>query len=338
MSVAVVVPTRGRVDALERCLAALAAQTLAPEETIVVADGADPGTVALVRDRFPDVTLLELEPARGFGGAVNAGAAQATADALAVLNDDTVARPTWLAELVACAARHPAAASVASKVVRADDEGVLDGCGDCFTVALKAYRRGLGERDRGQYEAEEQVFSASGTACLWRLDAFRAFGGFDETFLAYYEDVDLGLRARLRGEECWYAPRAVVAHEGAATSRADWAAFESFHAVRNRWLMVGRTLPRSWLLRLLPWVVTAELMSLARALAHRELRLVLRAYGDVVRARPQPRGVPALTLPELRALMARRVPPARMAWWRFRWGARIRSGTQGRPSGGTEHE
>jgi GT2 family glycosyltransferase len=336
MSVSVVVPTRGRVDALARCLSALAGQSLAPEQTIVVADGADPSTADLVRVDYPGVTLLEREPG-GFGAAVNAGAARTSTAWIAILNDDAVPRQSWLAELVACAERHPAAASIASKVVRAEDERVLDGCGDCLTYALKAYRRGLGERDSGQYEREEQVFSASGTACLWRADTFRALGGFDESFLAYYEDVDLGLRARLRRHECWYTPRAVAAHEGAATSRADWAAFESFHAVRNRWLMLARAIPRSWLLRLLPWIVAGELLSLARAVARRNVRLVLRAYADVIRLHPSLRpGSPgATTLPELRALMARRLPPPRMAWWRFRWSARIPSDTQGRPSGGT---
>src|SRR5437762_2070376 len=83
-------------------------------------------------------------------------------------------------------------------------------------------------------EHAEQVFSASGTACLWRTSAFRALGGFDESFFAYYEDVDLGFRARLAGFECWYAPRAVALHEGGATTGADWAQFEALHAVRNR--------------------------------------------------------------------------------------------------------
>jgi GT2 family glycosyltransferase len=331
--VSVVIPTYEGVSMLRPCLAALQAQTLVEHETIVVDNASSDSTRELVREQFPEVRLVELEANVGFGVAVNAGARIAAGEYLALLNNDTLPRRDWLAELVACAKRHPAAASIAPKILRRDDSAVIDGAGDCLTLALKAYRRGLGQRDDGRFSDEEQVFSATGTACLWRAEVFRRLGGFDESYFAYYEDVDLGFRARLAGYECWFAPRAVVLHESAGTSRgASWPTFESFHSVRNRWLMIAKDAPARWLALNLHRILVAELISLARALMRGEMRLVFQAYADVVRSRARVRGERAqvqsegrVPYQELRALATRGLPPIGMAWWRFRWARRVRS-------------
>lgn len=285
-----------------------------------------------MREQFPEVRLVELPARVGFGAATNAGAALARGEFLAVLNNDAVPDRGWLGELVACARRHPKAASIASKSLRRSDPSVLDGAGDCLTFSLKAYRRGLGERDAGQYEVEEEVFSASGTACLWRASAFRALGGFDEALYAYYEDVDLGFRARLAGYECWYAPCAVVLHEAAGTTGMAWAEFEGFHSVRNRWITIVKNAPMHWLLARLPDIAAGEALSLGRALALGRGALAFRAYGEVVRDRHRLRlqrreiqMAARVSYGELRRLVRRRVPPLRIAFARIEWKSRSTS-------------
>ena len=57
--------------------------------------------------------------------------------------------------------------------------------------------------------------------------------GFDESFFAYFEDVDLSFRTRLAGYEIWYAPRSVVLHHGGGASGA-FSDFSFFHPIRNR--------------------------------------------------------------------------------------------------------
>jgi GT2 family glycosyltransferase len=148
---------------------------------------------------------------------------------------------------------------------------------------LLPYARGHGEADAGQFEVEEQVFSASGSSALWRVDALDAIGLFDETFFAYYEDVDLGFRARLAGYECWYAPRAVVLHQRGGTSGAD-DGFTLYHHIRNRWLMLGKDAPATLLARRLHLLAAGEMTWWARAARGAGLRPLLRAYLDVVAA------------------------------------------------------
>jgi GT2 family glycosyltransferase len=200
-----------------------------------------------------------------------------------------------------------------------------------MTLALKAYRRGQGQRDDGSFDTEEEVFSASGTACLWRADAFRSLGAFDNSFFGYYEDVDLGFRARRAGYECWYAPLAVVVHRGSTTAAVRWREFESGYAVRNRWATIVKNAPTRWLARHAHWIVAGEILSLGRAAIAGDLVLVLRAYIDVVRSARASRakrdlgvGGPGVPYAELMRTVTRRLPPPATSLWRLRLGRRLR--------------
>jgi len=332
--VSVVVPTSGGRALLARCVASLGAQRFRDFETIVV-DNASNTAADPVHRRLPDVRVIPLARDVGFAAAANAGARAAAGNYIAFLNDDVEADPSWLGELVACLERHPRAASVAPKVRRSDDIRELDGAGDGMTLALKAYRRGQGRRDDGRYDTEEQVFSASGTACLWRADVFRSLGEFDSSFFAYYEDVDLGFRARRAGYECWYAPRAVAVHRGSATAASRWREFESGYAVRNRWATIVKNAPARWVARHAHWIVAGEVLSLGRAAIAGDLGLMLRAYVDVARSARAERakrrlavGRPDVPYAELMRTVTRRLPPPATSLWRFRLGRRLRGGAE----------
>lgn len=315
--VSVVIPTFNGAEHLARCLSALERQELDRFEIIVVDNGSSDGTCEFVRSRFARVRLVELSENHGYAGAANRGAEVARSEYLAFLNNDAEADPGWLAELVACAERHPRAASIASKVLRMADPTVLDGAGDSMTRALKAFRRGAGEPDDGRYSHEEQVFSASGTACLWRTGAFRDLGGFDESFFAYYEDVDLGFRARLAGLECWYSPRAVVRHVGRATSAL--VEVDARYSLRNRWATAIKNAPATWLVRNAPVILAGELLLWARIVRDSGPGLLARLLVGAVRSsRPllrERRAIQRLRVVAYRNLiqLAERVLPPRRA-------------------------
>jgi GT2 family glycosyltransferase len=282
----VVIPNLNGAHFLEPCLASLAQQTLQPTQVLVVDNGSIDGSVELVRERFPAARLLAFSENRGFAVAMNAGIAEATADFVAFLNNDAVAEPTWLEELAACLGRHPAAAAATSKLLSAGEPGRLDGAGDGLTRSFLPYVRGHGEPDDGRFGEEVEVFGASGAAALWRAPVLRELGGFDERFFAYYEDVDLSFRARLRGYEIWYAPRSVVWHArgGTAGQHVDFALF---HPVKNRWFMIAKDAPGSTVARRLPAIAAGEAFFWGRTVRRRAPRALLRAYREVLRRWPE---------------------------------------------------
>lgn len=323
--VSVVIPSWNGGEMLAEVLHGLEAQELRSFEVIVVDDASTDGSVAHAQQVCRPFRTVVHEQNHGFAAACNAGAEAANGELIAFLNNDAVPEPGWLRELVACIDRHPEAACVDSKLYRRDSDHVIDGAGDAFTWGLKAYRRGAGEHDDGGYAQEEQILLASGAASLWRADAFRRLGGFAEEFFAYYEDVDLSLRARRAGYEIWFCPGAVAWHAGGASTSAARREFAGFMAVRNRWATIVRNVPAWWFARRGPAVALGELSLAARALAageggpyFRALRAAIASWPAWRRDRRAIRATGELS-PELVArFVDRSLPPLRMSLARRR--------------------
>jgi len=284
--VRVIIPNWNGIAHLTACLETLGAQTYREFETVVVDNASSDGSVALIESKFPAVSVIRLDENKGFGAAMNIALREARNDFVACLNNDTETDPGWLGELVACLERHPRAAAATSKMLAMNERNRIDDCGDILTTYFRAYARGRGEQDKGQYDEEVQVFGASGGASLWRSEVARELGYFDEDLFAYYEDVDLSFRAHLAGYECWYAPKAVVFHAGGGTSRRQASEFAYYHAVRNRWSMIVKNGPAPLLWRSSLRILFAELLSLAKAVTERKTILSLKAHRDVLRALP----------------------------------------------------
>jgi GT2 family glycosyltransferase len=210
---------------LETCLAALAAQQDpgVDWEILVLDNGSTDGTAAWVRERWgrdSRVWLLESRVNLGFCAGNNRLAAEAAGDAIALLNNDTCPEPGWLGSLVeALAAAPPDVAAVSGKIVDWEGErldfgrGVMTFDGHAFQLD---FRRPL-LTARLPRAGEELPFACGGNL-LVRRDSLLAAGGFDESYFAYLEDVDLGWRLWSGGERILFAPGAVVRHRSGATS------------------------------------------------------------------------------------------------------------------------
>ena len=108
--------------------------------------------------------------------------------------------------------------------------------------------RGFLERDSGQFEAPEEVFSACGASVLLRREMLDDIGLFDEDFFMYYEDTDLAWRARLRGWKFIYTPTSVMRHVHCGSSE-EWSPFFTYHVERNRLCMLAKNANRRLFLR-----------------------------------------------------------------------------------------
>jgi GT2 family glycosyltransferase len=209
---------------LETCLAALAAQRDpgVDWEILVLDNGSTDGTADwLEKTAPPRVRLIRSDVNLGFCGGNNRLAREAEdADALALLNNDTRPEPGWLAALVDALRSAPDdVAAVSGKIVDWDAErldfgrGVMTFDGHAFQLD---FRKPLG-RARVPKAGEELLFACGGNLLI-RRRSFLAAGGFDESYFAYLEDVDLGWRLWSGGERVLFAPEAVVRHRSSATS------------------------------------------------------------------------------------------------------------------------
>lgn len=241
-SVSVVIPTYNGWRWLEDCLRGMALQTHREVEVIVVDDGSTDGTADRLRDQWKGVRSVVLPDNRGFAVAMNAGFRAATGDLLIALNNDAVPGEEFVAEMAASA--DAGYDMVASRVILADRD-VVDSAG------IEVLRDG-GSRERWRnlpagdprVLRPGEVFGPSAAAALYSRRMLERVGAFDETFEAYYEDVDLAWRGRIAGLRCAYNPSARVRHVHSAT----WGRLslrKLFLLERNRYFTLWKDYPLS---------------------------------------------------------------------------------------------
>ena len=251
---AVVVNWNG-IDCIEACLESLLTQTWPALEIIVVDNGSTDGSRDLLRDRYRSrVTLLESPINLGFAGGNNLGIRAAQGSYVALLNNDAVARPGWIAALVAAAEADARVGMCASKVFVMEADGVLDSAGLLRSADGIGRGRGRLERDGETYSQAGEALIPSACAALYRRAMLDEIGLFDEDFFAYCEDSDLGLRGRLAGWTCRYVPDAVV-HHAYSRSTSPYSAFKAFHVERNRCWVVLKCFPATAILASLPYTL-----------------------------------------------------------------------------------
>jgi GT2 family glycosyltransferase len=220
---------------------------------IVVDNGSSENHLRELRTSLPDgVELLEMGRNLGFSGGNNAGIRRALdlgAEYVLLLNNDAWVEPCTVATLVSAAGRLPDAGIVTGKIFRAGPEGPTDiiwyAGGRWVPWKAAAYHRGMGEKDRGQYDAAGETEFAPG--CLWLLPAkvIRSVGFLEEEFFLYTEDLDYCLRVRRAGYRVYYEPAARCYHR---VSRSHWHERNSaspvlnYYSNRNRFLIARRWL------------------------------------------------------------------------------------------------
>ena len=238
--VAVVIVNFNGERLLPDCLAALAAQTLAPDEIVVADNGSRDRSLALLRADHRHVRVLELGRNLGFAGGANRGVRATSAPWVCVLNSDATPAPDWLEQLLA-APRDERTWALGSVLVSART-GLIESAGDGYAPQGYAYKL-LREQPLADLPCEPYpVFAAPGAAPVLRRDVFDLLGGYEERFFLYYEDVDLAFRALLAGYVALLVPAARVTHRLGATTRS--MARLRFYVARNSAWCAVRCLPQ----------------------------------------------------------------------------------------------
>ena len=228
-SVAIVIPTKNRVDLLHRCVESIVRKTTYENYSIVVIDNDsdDPATLAYFRMLPAKCRVIRVgnENGRFSYARVNNQAVKALdSDFVLFLNNDTqVLEPAWLSDLVGYG-QLPGVGAVGARLVypdgRVQHAGVVTGWPRNQGYAAHAFKLRAGD-DPGYmaFSLVARNTSAVTAACmLVGRQLFLDAGGFDEErFAVAYNDVDLCLRLRERGLRCVYAPHAFLVHYENAT-------------------------------------------------------------------------------------------------------------------------
>lgn len=271
---------------LARCLEALGRQTHAPLEVLLVDNASSDDSVAFVGAHFPWVRLLAQERNLGFAAGNNLAVSQARGEWVALLNPDAFPEPGWLAAYADAIRAQPACGSFTGRLLDAENPQRMDGSGDVYHVSGLSWRRDHGRPAAAAERPPGPVFSACGASAVYRRTLFQRLGGFDEDFFCYMEDVDLGFRLRLAGEECRYVPAACALHLGSGTTgkRSDFSVFQGH---RNLVWVYVKDMPGPLFWLYLPLHLTLNLVTVFWLARRGQGRVALRAKWAALRGLPR---------------------------------------------------
>ena len=204
-SVSVCIPVYNGASTLEETLQSVLVQTRRPDEIIVVDDGSDDDSLALVRRMIPDARIIEFDANHGAAAAWNAAVDASTRRWVKLLCQDDVLMPTALEHQLEIAASMPP-----SGVMVASRRRIVDEAGGLISA-----ERGLG-RLRGQQRGSDVLdeilrlgsnILGEPSAVLFRRDHFRMTSGFSPA-AAFTIDLDMWVRLARQGS-IYCDPRAV---------------------------------------------------------------------------------------------------------------------------------
>jgi GT2 family glycosyltransferase len=227
-----------------------------PDAEVVVVDngGQDAETVAPF-----GVRLVAPGSNLGFAGGCNRGASEATGDVLVFLNPDTVVAQGALGQLARTLEDRTIGVAMA-RLRLLDRPELLNSGGTVLHVSGLSWAGRYGEPAEALREPEE-VAGPSGAAMAVRRELLRELGGFTNELFMYFEDTELGWRARLRGLRVVVHPRADVYHDYEFGRHVAKRALLE----RNRLVFVATVYSFRLLLLLAPVLAAVELGMLAVA-------------------------------------------------------------------------
>ena len=217
---------------------------------IVLADNhSTDESVAFIQSSYPNIGIVQNNENEGFAKGYNTALKQIDADYYLLLNSDVEVTSGFLEPLVDLLEKDSKIGACQPKILDCNKRthfeyagaagGWIDSLGYPF---CKGRIFDYLEEDKGQFDHPEAIFWASGASLFIRSNLFHALGGFDESFFAHMEEIDLCWRLQLSGYQVFVCPTSVVYHVGGGTlpKGNQRKVFLNF---RNNLIMLYKNLP-----------------------------------------------------------------------------------------------
>ena len=258
---------------------------------IIVADNASTDdSCEVLRKEFPAVKQILNKENFGFAGGYNEALRHVQADYFVLLNSDVEVTPQWISPVIEMMEKDPSIAACQPKILSHADHASFEYAGAAGGFIDKygyPFCRGRIfdslERDNGQYDDARQIFWATGACMFVRASAFRNVQGFDASFFAHMEEIDLCWRMQNAGGKIWYCPASKVYHVGGGTLHKS-NPHKTYLNFRNNLLMLYKNLPESefkkvfFFRRVFDFLAAIKFLFSSGGL--KEMKSVLRAHKD----------------------------------------------------------
>ena len=226
IELSVIIPSFNTKDLLFNCLSSIYQETIKVEfEVIIVDNGSVDGSVAMVKNKFPDIKIIKNKKNLGYAKANNKGIKQAKGKYILFLNSDTVILNNAIEKSLNFMQTGENIDILGCKLLNKDKTlqpsgGFLPNFRQIFytmffineTPVLKKLIRPYQQNRLSFYNKTHKWGWATAAFLLVKKDVLINIGGFDEDFFMYAEEVEFCFRAAKAGFKCWYYPKAEVIH------------------------------------------------------------------------------------------------------------------------------
>lgn len=266
-------------------------------DVFVVDNGSSDSSVELIREKFPQVKLIEFPKNYGFAEGYNRAIKETNYPYTILLNSDVATTSGWVNPLFEYMETNPNVGACQPKIRAYTNKSYFEYAGAAGGFIDRngyPYCRGrvfdAVEEDKGQYDEPISIFWATGAALMVRSDLYLKVGGLDKDFFAHMEEIDLCWRILLAGYDIVAVPQSMIYHLGGGSLPASNPR-KTYLNFRNNLLMLHKNLPDAtrgktlFVRRLLDAVAWTKFMLTfdfrnANAIlrAHRDFRFMRKKY------------------------------------------------------------
>lgn len=222
--------------------------------SIIVADNySTDNSIGYISEHFPTIEIIRLPQNYGYAKGYNEALENIQSEYSVLLNSDVEVTPNWLEPIISAldndstiVAAQPLILSYRNKKYF-EYAGAAGGFIDKYGYPFCRGRIfGKVEENTNQYNNPIDIFWATGACMVIKTKEFKAAGGFDPSFFAHMEEIDLCWRLNVRGKRIICIPQSTVYHVGAATLSTE-SPRKTFLNFRNNLLMLYKNLPEDQL-------------------------------------------------------------------------------------------
>ena len=219
---------------LEQCLLSIqAASETITTEIIVVDNNSSDGSCQMVKDKFPQVTLIENPTNVGFAKANNQGASMAIGEYVLILNPDTVIAEDTLQNVITFADKQQDVGAVGLKLIDGTGNFLPESKRNIPTIKVAAkkicgksknyYANNIHENDVSKVQV------LTGAFMLIKRKIYNSVGGFDEDYFMYGEDIDLSYKLLKNNLQNYYLGTSTIIHYKGESTVKDVSYLKHFY-------------------------------------------------------------------------------------------------------------
>ncbi len=216
----------------------------------VIDNGSTDGSIDFLQKNYPNVSIVQNTSNGGFAKGYNEGLKSIDADIYCLLNSDVEVTQGWIEPIKKEFENNKKAAIIQPKILdlmRTDHFEYAGAAGGFLDKLGYPFCRGRIfqslEKDTAQYDDIKQIFWATGACMFIKKSVFWELEGFDETYFAHQEEVDLCWRAQNKGHTVFYVGHSHVYHLGGSTL-SNMNPKKTFLNFRNSLFTITKNLPR----------------------------------------------------------------------------------------------